>query len=102
MTKCCYAECSRDNYSTALLTVDVYGIQWFCDEHWKVMCLLFNGVVYKCLKNNKCTRNYHAEFDPEASYLTTVKHDNKFFDLCDKHYNIYEELLGINSLFEYD
>lgn len=99
--KCSYFECDEDNWSTAFLTVDTYGTRWFCDEHWNIMGLLFNIVVPRCIKTSSCKRNYKVELNPLTT-ITTVKHNNKFYELCDKHNDMYEELLGINGLFGYD
>ena len=102
MIECSYTDCIKGNYLTALLTVDTYGTRWFCDEHWTVMGLLFNNIVLKCSGVYSCRRNHHAEVGKKGLCLTTVKFEGKFFDLCDKHNDIYEELIGINSLFSMD
>lgn len=101
MTKCSYFECKTPNVDTAQLTVDVYDVRWYCDEHWELVSFLFNSVVSKCMKTNGCTRNNKVEFMLEVSSIVTVKYCGKYFDLCSKHNDIYEELAGVNSLFGY-
>jgi hypothetical protein len=101
MTKCSYFECKKSNTITAFLTVDAYNVRWYCEEHWQILSFLFNSVVLKCIKAGKCSRNYKREFDPDSKTITTVKFCSKYFDLCSKHNDIYEELAGINSLFGY-
>jgi hypothetical protein len=102
MTHCSIFYCSAANSSTACLTVDLHGTQWLCNEHWKDICTLFNGVVAKCMKEDSefgCKRNHHAEIDYRDWELSTVKYMDKCYDLCDGHFTLYDDLLGSKNIF---
>lgn len=88
-----------------MMTLDNLGYHWFCESHWQIMSFLFNKRVVMCSRDNgelSCERNHLAEIDFEEITLATIKYSDKFWDLCDSHLAIYDEIVGINMIYEYD
>lgn len=91
---CEFGSCKEDNSETHMVTVDIFGRQWFCSSHWMFVDFLFNVLVTRCCRGGDCRRNHLADYHEEDRGFTTVKFNSKYYDLCDKHTPLYEELLG--------
>lgn len=86
-----------------MATNDRFGIHWFCEEHWKLVSFIFKVVAECARKKDGCKRNHLADFDKYDRYLNTIRHMDKFWDLCDVHLGIYDEVIGIDLIFgDYD
>jgi len=85
-----------------MFTSDRYGQHWICEKHWKLMSYIFK-VVAECYRSKSgCLRNHKAEFYPSDRYINTVKFENRYWDLCDKHLGIYDEYIGMSFSLDFD
>jgi hypothetical protein len=81
-----------------MVTVDQFGLHWFCSAHWAFVHFLFSRLVVPCTRNGDCKKNHSAElYESDRTYLT-VKFEDKYYDVCSKHMNMYDDLLGITVL----
>lgn len=96
MKRCSFSECKDYNgpRDTHLVVVDNFGYHWFCQHHWKFITFFFHMVRDCIRKMEGCLRNHKAEIYEDESCMSTVKFEGKYFDLCDSHLAIYDELLG--------
>lgn len=101
MTECSVKDCRDVNEFTSHLTVDAYGTRWFCCDHWGDLNKFFI-LISKCMKRDMCRRNHNVDFDETYFFINTVKFNDKHYDLCDYHIGLYEEVLGINTMFNWD
>jgi len=92
--KCKFGICKEENKETHMVTVDFFGRQWFCSSHWMFVDFLFSMLVASCCRKKGCRRNHLADFSEEDRGFLSVKFNNKYYDLCDEHTLLYEQLLG--------
>lgn len=85
--ECSYHDCVDFNKNIFFYTNDSNSIRYFCDFHWDHITFLFT-LISECLS---CYRSHLAEFYKENRTLDTVKHNNKWWELCIRHKTIYEE-----------
>ena len=93
---CVFGDCLKYNIDTSCYTVDMGGIRYYCDKHWGHVNFYFNEIVSACAKEILgCERNRLAEWYNDEQNIFTVKHHDKFWDLCDSHSSTYDKLVNI-------
>lgn len=100
---CGFDTCRDANHETQMVSVDHFGHHWFCNKHWAFVEFFFNNMVIPCCRNdNGCIKNHAAEYYKSEFIYKTVKHDGRYYDVCAEHLNIYDQLLGIMTLDDYE
>ncbi len=103
MDECSFPSCKEEHLDAYRVSVDYFGRHWFCSKHWDFVCFLFNRIISPCARSKKgCIRNHIADYYEERRIHSTVKYNGKHFDLCDEHLRMYNELLGMNIILDYD
>lgn len=86
-----------------MATVDRFGIHWFCEAHWVLVSYVLKLVAECSRKHEGCFRNHKAEVDEYERLMNTIKFEDKYWDLCDMHLGIHDEVIGIDLIFgDYD
>jgi len=103
MDACCFIDCDELNKFTHMSTNDRFGQHWFCEYHWTLVSYVFKDIK-TCIRNSRgCIRNHKAEIYEYEKTLNTIKFQDKYWDLCDRHIGIYDEITGIDIIFgDYD
>lgn len=90
-TACAISNCANINYDTSKYTSDWGEVRYYCDEHWRLVSKFFSRVAGgNC---SECKRNHHAETNSVYSDESTVKYDNRHWDLCNGHLKTYEDAI---------
>ena len=83
---CHYGPCRELNTETYYYTVDYHGIRFFCDIHWKWI-ILFMKFIKEC---SKCKRNHNADLYKNSRTTSSLKYEDKWWDICAKHFEFYD------------
>jgi len=84
---CHYGLCREINTRLDFYIVDRFGVRYFCDNHWPWIGL-FTQMVGEC---KKCARNYQAELYKDARGMDSFKHQDKWWELCERHASVFEK-----------
>lgn len=88
---CTYKDCRDHNTNTGRYVVDVYGPRFFCDAHW-----VLAGYIFRIIKEcEDCHRNHKADWDRNYITYDSVKYQNKWWELCDYHWSLYDDMVMI-------
>lgn len=96
---CHFGPCVEQNKVMTYYTVDYHGIRFFCELHWKWIALFINHIKTKC---TKCVRNHSADLYKDSRTMSNIKHNDKWWDLCTRHFEYYDKkmcnfLEGLNN-----
>jgi hypothetical protein len=93
---CDFDNCKQLNIDTALVTKDSLGYRLFCDDHWKLINLLFSRGVTGCVREKaSCFRNHSADLYESFREQNSIKFDGRWYNLCSHHLGIYENILSL-------
>jgi hypothetical protein len=87
---CVHTQCKEKNTELTSYTYDWAAIRYWCENHWGIVCLLFRLISAEC---DICERNHPADFFEHELNMSTIKFQDKYWDLCDYHYGLYHDLM---------
>lgn len=92
---CDFDDCRNRNRDTGYIIRDSSGIKVLCEEHWKVINRLFE-MVSKCSRcDHGCWRNHGADLYPDNRTNSSIKHMDKYWELCSIHIQLYQRFMSV-------
>lgn len=85
---CDEMNCKEHNTAFEKYSKDRDSVRYLCQKHWNAVLFLFTSVA-SC---KKCVRNYVAETSAQDRQFKSVKVSDKWWDLCDRHFEFYERM----------
>lgn len=94
-TYCDFDECKTVSEDTNFTVRDNSGIKSLCSEHWRVMNKYFEKVSECARKEFGCWRNHGADLYPNERTEFSIRHMDKYWEVCDIHIQIYERVMAV-------